>query len=200
MLTLTGGFEPDNFSWEKEEEGVRRSLAALNLFKVRQPTPLILAILRAYFAKKVSLKQARETIASVERFHFMNTAVAGQSSSGGVSKMYAAAGRAVSSDSTEQKLAKHLQEFKAKLASKLPDKAAFEAGFSKLRYSQSDSRDRPLIRYILAKIDAHLRKDATVDYSKMTIEHIAPQNVPRETSLVTSYASIGNLVLVSEPP
>jgi Protein of unknown function (DUF1524) len=71
-----------------------------------------------------------------------------------------------------------LQDFKAKLNSRLPDKTPFKAGFSALHYSQSDSRDRPLIRYILAKIDASLRKDAAIDYSKMTIEHIAPQNPP----------------------
>ena len=59
-------FEPDNFAWEKEEEPLRASLTALGVFKVRQPTPLILAVLRAYFAKKISLKQARATIAAIE--------------------------------------------------------------------------------------------------------------------------------------
>jgi hypothetical protein len=112
--------------------------------------------------------------------------------------MYAAAGRDLSNESNEQKLAKHLQDFKAKLKNRLPDKTAFEAGFLQLRYSQFDSRDRPLIRYILGKIDAHLRKDATVDYSKMTIEHIAPQNPPGAAGAIPLFATIGNLVLVSE--
>ena len=191
-------FEPNNFPWKKEENPLRNSLAALSVFKVRQPTPLILAVLRAYFANKISLKQARETIAAVERFHFMYTAVAGQSSSGGVSKMYAAAGRDLSSETDGQKRAKHLQDFKAKLKSRLPDKTPFKAGFSALHYSQSDSRDRPLIRYILAKIDASLRKDAAIDYSKMTIEHIAPQNPEAGAAAAAPYATLGNLVLVSE--
>ena len=73
----------------------------------------------------------------------MYTAVAGQSSSGGVSKMYAAAGRDLAFEANEQKRAKHLQDFKTKLKSRLPDKVAFDAGFSQLRYSQSDGRDRP---------------------------------------------------------
>ena len=43
--------------------------------------------------------------------------------------MYAAAARDLSAESNEQKLAKHLQDFKAKLKSRLPDKVPFEAGF-----------------------------------------------------------------------
>ena len=191
-------FEPENFSWKKEEGLLRNSLAALNIFKVRQPTPLVLAVLRAYFGAKISLKQARETIAAIERFHFMYTAVAGQSSSGGVSKMYAAAARDLSSESNEQKRATHLQEFKAKLKSRLPDKQTFKAGFSELRFSQSETRDKALIQYILGKIDGHLRKDATVDYSKMTIEHLAPQNPPAGTATPKLFATLGNLVFVSE--
>lgn len=191
-------FEPDNVSWEKEEQSLRASLAALNIFKVRQPTPLILAILRAYFGKKITLKQARAAISSIERFHFMYTAVAGQSSSGGVSKMYAAAARDLSNVSDEQGRAKLLQDFRGKLKSRLPEEVAFAAGFSQLHYSQSDTRDRPLIRYILQKIDAHLRKDSTVDYSKMTIEHIAAQKPPTGGTPVTRFSEIGNLVFVSE--
>jgi hypothetical protein len=72
------------------------------------------------------------------------------------------------------------------------------AGFSELRYSQADSRDRPLVRYILTKIDSHLRKDAVADYSKMTIEHIAPQNPPASATTVQLYSTLGNLILISE--
>jgi len=191
-------FEPGNFKWRKEEETLCRSLAALNIFKVRQPTPLVLAVLRSYFAKNISLKQARETIAAIERFHFMYTAVAGQSSSGGVSKMYAAAGRDLSNEVDAQKRAKHLTDFKAKLKSRLPDNTTLVAGFMDLEYSQADSRDRPLIRYILTKIDTELRKDSIVDYSRMTIEHIAPQNPPTSGEATALFGAIGNLVLVSE--
>jgi hypothetical protein len=191
-------FEPENFSWSKEEEALKRSLVALSIFKVRQPTPLVLAVLRTYKANQISLKQARETLAAIERFHFMYTAVAGQSSSGGVSKMYAAAARDLSSAPDAQKRAKHLQDFKAKLLKRLPDEQTFSAGFAELSYSQSDSRDRPLIRYILGKLDADQRNDVSIDYSKMTIEHIAPQNPPAGSPVVSRTGSIGNLILVAE--
>ncbi len=191
-------FEPDNFKWAKEEEPLRRSLQALSVFKVRQPTPLILAILRAYFAKAISLKQARDAVSSIEKFHFMYTAIAGQSSSGGVSMMYAAAARDLSSEADPQKRAKHLQDFRAKLADKLPDRDTFFSGISDLRYSETDTRRRQLIRYVLERADGLERKDAAVDYSKMTIEHVSPQNPPPGTDVDESYPLVGNLLLVSE--
>ena len=191
-------FESRNFDWQKEEFPLRNSLTALGVFKVRQPTPMILAVLRSYNGKQISLKQARDTIAAIERFHFMYTAVAGQSSSGGVSKMYAAAGRCLSSENNSQKRSKHLQEFRAKLKTRVPDKVPFKAGFAALRYSQQDSRDRPLVRYILEKLDASFRKDAAIDYAKMTIEHIAPENPPAGKTAPTLFATLGNLILVSE--
>jgi hypothetical protein len=191
-------FEPDNFFWAKEEESLKRSLLALAMFKVRQPTPLILAVLRAYYAKAISLKQAKDAVSAIERFHFMHTAVAGQSSSGGVSMMYAAAARDLSSEDDVQKRAKQIQDFITKLKGRVPDRETFNAGFSELRYSQADARARPLVRYILEKIDAIDRKGLPVNYVKMTIEHISSQNPPPGTDKDEKHASIGNLILVSE--
>jgi hypothetical protein len=51
---------------------------------------------------------------------------------------------------------------------------------------------------VLESIDAKFRKEVVIDYSKMTIEHLAPQN-PREGEKAASlHASVGNLILVSE--
>ncbi|MGM4919544.1 DUF262 domain-containing protein [Tardiphaga sp. 813_E8_N1_3] len=191
-------FEPENFNWTKERDPIRRSLLALKIFKVRQPTPMVLSILRALNSKKISFKQARDTIAAIEKFHFMYTAIAGQSSSGGVSKMYAAAARDLTIETNEQRRAKHLQDFRTKLRDKLPEKSAFLAGLRELRFSASDTRDRPLVRYVLEQVDASLRKDAAADYSKMTIEHIAPQNPSDSNKPNSLYAAVGNLILVSD--
>lgn len=66
-------------------------------------------------------------------------------------------------------------------------------GGQPLKYSASDTRDRPLIRYVLEKVDAGLRKDAVVDYSKMTIEHVASQNPAQGEKQASFFAAIGNL-------
>lgn len=192
-------FEPDNFVWSREEESLKRSLMALAIFKVRQPTPLVLALLRSYYSGRISLRQARDTLAAVERFHFLHTAVAGQSSSGGVSMMYAAAARDLTAENDQQRRARHLQEFRRRLHGRPLERELFDVGFAGLRYSRVESRSRPLIAYMLEKADRLLRQgDAPVDYQRMTIEHISPQSPPAGTAMIAEYPMIGNLILVSE--
>jgi uncharacterized protein DUF1524 len=164
---------------------------------MRQPTPFVFSVLRHYKDKHISLSQARAALSMVERFHFAYTAVAGQSSSGGVSKMYAASGRDLSLGQSSQKRASHLQAFNKKLADRFPDERIFAAGFSDIRSSQLETRSRPLVRYILELVDATHRVGGPADYSKMTIEHIAPQN-PKSGKPSVNYASVGNLIFVSE--
>jgi hypothetical protein len=191
--------EPSGFSWKKEEESLKESILALGIFRVRQPTPMLLSVLRAfYIEKKISLKQARDVLGAIEAFHYRYTAVAGQSSSGGVSKMYSSAAIELSTLATPQELAAHLQDFRAKLRTRWPDEAAFNAGLADLRYSQAESRDRQLIRYSLTRLDRKLRADAVVDYGKMTIEHLAPQSPGAGEALVATFNTIGNLILVGE--
>jgi hypothetical protein len=190
-------FEPDNFLWANEAEPLKRSLRALTVFKVRQPTPMVLSLLRAYRDKHISLRQARETLDAIERFHFMHTAVAGLSSSGGVSFMYAAAARDLTNEEDAQKRARGLREFIAKLKARQPEKEAFVTGFDDLRYSNTETRNKGLIRYVLERFDRQVRADAAIDYGKMTIEHIGAQN-PANAAPLSGFATIGNLVLVSD--
>jgi len=167
-------FEPDNFPWKNEQRALKEALLALGIFKVRQPTPMVLSLLRSYLAREISLKQAKDTLQAIERFHFLFTAIAGVSSSGGVSMMYAAGARSLTNETSAQKRGLHLAEFRKKLLDRVPEEDVFNAGFMELKYSQAENRRRALIQYVLRRIDAKLRTtDAPVDYSKMTIEHIA---------------------------
>lgn len=192
-------FEPESFDWTKEERPVRASLVALMVFTVRQPAPFVFSLLRAYDRTEISLKQVRETLAIIERFHFGHTAIASISSSGGLSMMYALAARELYTQGHGQQRAKHLQDFRAKLRKRIPEKDVFNAGFSELRYTSTDTRQRLLIRYILGRIDEFHRDDKTVDYDKMTVEHIAPEN-PIGASLVDAddVGKVGNMIFVSE--
>lgn len=191
-------FEPDNFKWKKEERLVARSLAALQTFHVRQPTPLVFSLMRAYYDDKVSLKQLKDVLQAIENFHFQHTAIASLSSSGGISMMYAAAGRELYAMNDEQKRAAHLQAFRKKLRERLPEAETFKVQFIELRFGSSDTRQRPLVRYVLEKIDEHYRGDTNVDYNKMTIEHLAAENPPAGTKKAKKVDEVGNLIFVSE--
>jgi hypothetical protein len=112
--------------------------------------------------------------------------------------MYAAAGRDISAEPDAQVRVRKVREFRQRLSARA-DQDTFNAGFGNLRYSAADTKGRPLVAYVLKKVDRALRTtDAPVDYSRMTIEHIAPQNPADPEHLVDEYPSIGNLVLVGE--
>jgi hypothetical protein len=192
-------FEPDNFPWLREEALLKEALLALSIFKVKQPTPMVLSLLRSYFRKKISLKQTKGALTAIERFHFLYTAIAGVSSSGGLSMMYAADARTLTGEMDAQRRTRHIREFMRKLEGRLPDWEVFSAGFAELKYSQADSRRRPVIHYILRKVDNAFRAtDGIIEYGMMTIEHIAPQNPPLGTDRLEQYADIGNLILVGQ--
>ena len=112
--------------------------------------------------------------------------------------MYTAAGRELFAAERAQKRAAHLQTFKQKLYERIPEELAFIAQFVELHFLSSETKQRPLVRYVLEKIDEHLRADKMVDYSKMTIEHISPENPAGGGPKVKNAGNIGNLIFVSE--
>jgi hypothetical protein len=85
-------FDPQAY-WRKEQEDAKGSLAALNLFRVTQPTPAVLSLVRSYREDKIKLGSLRRALAAIEDFHFLFTAVASSRSSGGISAMYSSFGR-----------------------------------------------------------------------------------------------------------
>ena len=192
-------FEPENFKWNNEERPFSRSLSALQTFRVRQPTPLVFSLLRAYYDGDISLKQLKSGLHAVEAFHFQHTAIASLSSSGGISMMYAAAARELYYATDPQERAAHLQAFRQKLRERIPEDKAFAVQFGEVRFLSSDTKQRPLVRYILEKVDEQLRTDKMVDYDKMTIEHLSPENPGAgQQAKGLDAGNIGNLIFVSE--
>ena len=78
-------FEPLTATWPKNEIGIREALYGLTVFGVRQPAPLLLALLSQLKKKVMKPKQVASAIRAIETFHFKFTAVTSQSSSGGIS-------------------------------------------------------------------------------------------------------------------
>lgn len=77
------------FGWDKNEIPVARSLAAMQMFKLSQPTPATLSLVRAYKTEgKIKFSKLRDTLSAIEKFHFIFTAITSSRSSGGISAMY----------------------------------------------------------------------------------------------------------------
>ncbi len=188
-------YEPTYMEWTNEEENLKRSLEALSVFKVRQPLPIVLAILAEYYATKINLKNAKKYINYIEKFHFMHNAVTSQRSSGGLSSYYAKKARELRHAPDEQEKVAVLNNVKNKLAQDKPTYEEFELAFADLKYSDKFTKDKKIIQYILRKFDEASRRGTPLDYSLMTIEHIASQSV--DDLPMNDKANIGNLVFVT---
>jgi uncharacterized protein with ParB-like and HNH nuclease domain len=188
--------DPSLGKWGKDERPLRKSLDAINLFRIVQPVPTLLAILRAYEDERLSLKQVKAILRSMENFHFQFSAVTAQRTGGGTFQMFALSARELEKADSKNKADQVLKEFTAKLKGRLPTALEFEAGFTQIAQTEEAAKQRPLVRYLLARIDEYLRDDATIDYSQMTIEHVASQN-PADGQPLQHVGAVGNLLFLA---
>ena len=110
--------------------------------------------------------------------------------------------RQLSSTTKPEEKLRVINELIQKLRDKKPSYQEFEANFLEKFYSRRFPKDKRLIQYILAKLYRYNNKSGIpIDYLRMTIEHLAPENptsassnhIPDET-----VAQIGNLILVDD--
>jgi hypothetical protein len=190
--------EPSYRKWKKEELEVRDSLAAMNLFRIKQQLPMVLSVMRHFHDGTLKIKHVKSSLRAIENFHFAFTAVGSQRSSGGISFMYASNARALYSARGSKKVTS-LKQFKKKLAGKLPPFAEFSARFEELKFSTAFSKQKPLVKYVLCKLYEHNSPGLAMDPERMTIEHLVPENPANPSGLLADeVASIGNLILTSE--
>ena len=188
-------FMPGLRNWKNEELAIKKSLEALLIFRVRQPIPMILAVVQSYKAKLLPKKETERVLRAIELFHFAFTALTSQRSSGGISHMYALHARELTHSSTlaARKLA--IDNLINKLKQRLPNQTEFEAGFKRLRYSDEFPKDKRVIQYTLRKLFELENPSVVIDPNQMSIEHIEPQNSKGMSG--PSVAEIGNLWLLS---
>ncbi len=104
--------------------------------------------------------------------------------------MYAASAEDLSQSSSKNARAQVLRDFVSKLRERVPTYDEFEADLKELNFLAEKTRDKPLVQYLLRKLDAHFRTNVVPDYSAMTIEHIAPENPPDGKTISAELAPI----------
>ena len=187
--------EPLYRKWDKQELSIKNSLEALNFFRVKMPLPMLLAIMREYKFGTLNKKQVQEILESIENFHLIFTAVTSQRSSSGIAQMYANNARELISTNNIQEKILILSNLKNKLQERKPSLLEFEAGFTEIKYSDSYTKQKRLVQYILGKFAKKYSNGLPLDYDLLTIEHISAQRgiekIPQE-----KIAKIGNLILI----
>jgi hypothetical protein len=183
-------------SWQQEEQPLRQAFDALQLFRVRQPLPWLLALWREYENKELRQKHVIPAVQAIERFHFIATAVTNQPSSGGVSKMYASHARQLTDAANLGGKQAVIADLREKLTdpARVPTRDQFSAAFAEIRSSRIYTQQQRLALYILQRLQAN--SAATIpDWTQLTVEHIDPQGAG-QTGSAADTARLGNLLLV----
>jgi hypothetical protein len=189
--------KPNSTQWAKNEIGIRSSLDALLLFRVKQQTPMLLSLLRDYRLSRLKQKHIQTAFEAIENFHFIFSAITSQRSSGGISGMYAShAIKLVNSTTVDERIAT-INSLRKELNRRIPSYQEFEANFIEIWYTDDQDKQKKLIQYILSKIDSYNQGGLPIDYSQMTIEHISPQRPKGGESPIAEVGLLGNLILVS---
>ena len=186
------------YEWTKTEKKVRKSLEALRIFRVQQPTPGILSIIRAYRKDKIKLRSLTKCLEDIENFYFAFTGVTQSRSTGGISGMFASFGRKVFVATDASVIGAEVAALKDKLRERMPSSSEFDAGFEQIHYTRERSGQKALVRYILGKV-AEYEKQPTVGHTdELTIEHLVPQASLKKGVSAKIVGQLGNLILVDQ--
>ena len=188
-------FDTD-FKWTKSEKAVARSLSALRTFKVVQPTPGILSLIRAYHINLIKYKTLRDAIEMIEKFHFSFNAITSSRSSGGISGMYSLFGRQVFSSVDGAEVAKAIAELQLKLRERESSPSEFDAGFEQVIYTNNQSSQKSLVQYILKRIALDEAQPFIGETDDLTIEHLLSQSNIKTGIAENTIGQIGNLLLI----
>ncbi len=187
------------YGWEKNEIEVSRSLSTLQMFKLSQPTPATLSLVRAYKEKKIKYAKLRDTLKSIEKFHFLFTAITSSRSSGGISAMYSSFGQKLFESVDSNEASKVIHELVSKLQKRIPSFDEFKVAFNEIIYTNANSKQKNLVRYILREFSGHFSYKYPVDFDDLTIEHIHPQSKIDDASWPEEIIGrLGNLIFLDE--
>ena len=188
-----------NYGWDKNEAEVSRSLAALQLFKLSQPTPAVLSLVRAYRNSVIKYSKLRDTLDAIEKFHFVFTAVTSSRSSGGISAMYSSLARKLYEAEDSHQASKEIQLLIVKLRDKRPSLDEFIVAFKEICFTNTNSKQKNLVRYILRKFSEFYSYKYPVQADDLTIEHIHPQSKSHETGWDENVVGmLGNLIFLDQ--
>ncbi len=164
--------DPDHGYWAEPEDGARRYIRDLNLFRVRQMTPVLFAAW-----EKLSREDFLRVLKLVSVISFRYSVVSALNTNE-LEPAYHQAAKSLLSGS-----AKTPREVYARLQSIYVDDAKFHSDFTLWTTSGSGQRDKKLTKYILARLEADASgRPCDPDTDPASIEHVLPENPLEEWS------------------
>lgn len=188
--------DPQSVKWSQEELQVKDSLLALNLFKVKQQSSMVLALLRAYAVKKISLRNLKAALKKIEFFHFVFNAVTSQRSSGSIATTYSTYAIKMTASSGESETQSILSGLFDVLNKKLPSYEEFEVKFVSLAYLSNKTKNKGIVKYALTKQLGDQSNGLKIHLDNLTIEHLIPEAGIKKGVSEEVVGNIGNLLLI----
>ncbi len=187
-----------SYGWSKNEVEAARSLGAMQLFKLSQPIPATLALSRAYKDGKIKYARFRDALLAIENFHFQFTAVTSSRSSGGISAMYSSFGQRLFESKSSQEASIEIDALIKKLRQRVPSLDEFRVAFREISYTNSNSKQKNLVRYILRKFSEEKSYKYSCDYDELTIEHFHSQSRIDDEWTEEVVGSLGNMFFLED--
>lgn len=185
--------EPDYRKWSREAKEASLSLRFFKDFGIKQPMPLLLSLLREYDAKRISVTQLVRALRAIENYHFTWNVLANKTSFGGMSLFFGRYARELLRATNTNARGVVIASLRRELRPKRPAPVEFDEAFGELRFTDDYTSEKKVVQYVLERMYKDASAKAAVDFSHMTIEHLAPQSAKGEQA-----GKVGNLIYVSE--
>lgn len=175
------------------------SLESLNLYKVTQVRPFLLALLETRDRKNDNGKNLIdestmiEIVSNLEKFHFVFSNLC-QERASGLENIYTGSAKnihAAEGDRTEIK--KVIVDLYKSLQQKMPNAEKMNLALKKLKFTTNDENDKKTIQIIFKKIEQNLLETKELNVGNFSIEHIQDQ-----ATRANWVGEIGNLIPLDE--
>lgn len=187
--------DPSKAGWAKEEQDVKESLLALSLFKVKQQSSIVLALLRKHEEKKLSLRNLKYTLRKIEFFHFVFNAITSQRSSGSIATTYSSYAIRLTAATNESEIQSVISGLFDALRKKIPSFEEFEVKFISLNYLSNLTKNKSVVKYVLSKSLGNNSNGLNIHHDILTIEHLLPEADIKHGTPEDLVGNIGNLIL-----
>lgn len=196
-VVLYRAIHEPKYLWKSSEKPVADSLQALQLFKLSQPTPAVLSLVRAYKDGIIKPHTLLRALSSIESFHFAFTAITSSRSSGGISGMYSSFAKKLHGADNSNAAGIEISALIDKLKDRRPDLDEFKVGFRQIGFTNDSPKQKRLVQYILRKFVLHYKYLTVGDLDSLTIEHLAPQSkIGSNNWTEETVGQLGNLLLL----
>lgn len=187
--------KPSIHDWTSQSDRpIYESLKALSgFYKVTQVRVLLMALMYLRDCKRINFQDFKEGLGLLENFTFVFNRICSARPSGLEGK-FSNYSRRLRKAHNKNEIKEILASLREDLRNKVPSKETFREKFGKVWFTNDNDDDKPLVQYILKKIEKYYQPTDEIEFLNLSIEHIVPQS---NLTFKKHSGKIGNLLPLS---